>query len=52
MPKLKYAQVKKRLRELNMAIFTDKDLQQIFGANKRASQVFLSYNNQKNIYSD
>ena len=48
MQKLKYALVKKKLQDLGLKIFTDNDLQQIFGASKRASQAFLSYNNRKN----
>lgn len=46
MQKLKRDTVKKKLEELNLKIFTDNDLQQIFGATKEATQSFLSYNTQ------
>lgn len=46
MQKLKRHLVEKTLGEMGLKIFTANDLVQIFGANKRASQAFLSYNTQ------
>lgn len=48
MQKLKRDAVKKKLGQLSLKIFTDNDLQQIFGATKEATQSFLSYNTQNN----
>jgi len=49
MQKLKYHLVEEKLASLNLKIFTALDLSQLFGASKRASEAFLSYNTQKGL---
>lgn len=44
MQKLKYNLVEDKLINLGLKVFTANDLCQIFGAGKRASEAFLSYN--------
>jgi len=49
MQKLKYDLVEDKLINLGLKIFTANDLCQIFGAGKRASEAFLSYNAKRKV---
>lgn len=49
MQKLKYPLVEEKLNDLGLKIFTALDLCQLFGASKRASDAFLSYNARRGL---
>jgi len=49
MQQLKFNQVRKKLNNLDLKVFTADDLCLIFSAKKRASQAFLSYNYKKGL---